>query len=135
MVRPRAVDATDEPSKRCLNWRKGRKGYLQGLGDSCDLGPLGAYYGKGKRTGVYGAYLLACYNPDDETYESVCKIGTGFSDTALTELHAAPSQKTISNQPSYYRHADSLAPDAWCEPCQAMAAVTRPLGGGDRGGT
>ena len=120
-MRSRAALAQRWPSQSCAQVKKD---YLQGMTDSCDLVPIGAYYGKGKRTGVYGAYLLACYNEEEEEYQSVCKIGTGFSDTALTELHAALSQKTISNQPSYYRTADSLAPDVWFEPCQVMAAVT-----------
>lgn len=42
--------------------------------------PVGAIYGIGKRKGLYGSYLLAAYNSDMEVYETICKIGTGFSD-------------------------------------------------------
>ncbi|NIP35217.1 MAG: hypothetical protein GWN18_09720 [Thermoplasmata archaeon] len=48
---------------------------------------MGAYAGSGKRTGYYGALLMAARNDDEGTLESVCKLGTGFSDEQLAELH------------------------------------------------
>jgi DNA ligase-1 len=114
----KTMDDIYEPSRRSLNWLKLKKDYLDGLGDSFDLVPLGAYYGKGKRTGVYGAYLLACYDLDAEEFQSVCKIGTGFSDEDLKTLSAALNDHKIDSKSSQYNVAEGLECDVWFEAVQ-----------------
>jgi DNA ligase-1 len=113
MVKTLDVHAAYEPSKRSLNWLKLKKDYLEGLGDSVDLVPLGAYHGKGKRTGVYGAYLLACYDTDTEEFQSVCKIGTGFSDEDLKSLTESLNKHIIPEKSSQYNVSDVLECDVW----------------------
>jgi DNA ligase-1 len=108
-----------EPSRRSLNWLKLKKDYLDGCGDSFDLVPLGAYFGRGKRTGVYGAYLLACYDEETEEFQSVCKIGTGFSDEDLKSLSASLNEhKLEGGKSSSYNVAKSLEPDVWFDSVQ-----------------
>ena len=111
--------ATYEPSRRSLNWLRLKKDYLDGEGaaDSLDLVPIGAFHGKGKRTGTFGAYLLACYAPDAEEFQTVCKIGTGFSDEQLAAFTAAAQPHIVGSgrKPREYRVGDSLTPDVWLD--------------------
>lgn len=105
-----------EPARRSPLWLKFKKDYKEGLADSVDLIPIGAWFGKGKRTGVYGAYLLACYNDDTEEYQSACKIGTGFSDAQLQELTKTMQAHVTEEMPHYYSTGDALKPDVWFTP-------------------
>lgn len=114
----KTMDDVYEPSRRSLNWLKLKKDYLEGLGDSFDLVPLGAYYGRGKRTGVYGAYLLACYDEESEEFQSVCKIGTGFSDEDLQTLSANLNKHKINEKGSQYNVSDALECDVWFDAVQ-----------------
>lgn len=47
--------------------------------DTLDLVPIGGYFGKGSRTGLYGSYLMAAYSSRLKRFFTVCKLGTGFT--------------------------------------------------------
>lgn len=118
MLKTLTDNATYMPSKRSLNWLKLKKDYMEGMADSLDVVPIGAFYGKGKRTGAYGAFLLAIYDPENEEFQTVCKAGTGFSDEDLSTHYAYFKQRALERPESNYNVSDKMVPDVWLEACQ-----------------
>ena len=120
MVKTLEVDSTYEPSKRTFKWLKMKKDYLDdGMVDTFDLVPIAAQYGIGKRTGKFGSFLLACYNPEWERYETCCKTGTGFSDEALELIFKQLSECIIPEPQKDYELGPALIfkkMDVWFEP-------------------
>jgi len=114
MVKTLWKEATYEPSKRSHNWLKCKKDYLESGGDSLDLVVIGAFYGTGKRTGKYGSFLAACYDEDEDYYQSICKIGTGFSDEDLKNHFDTLSKIVLpKGKPSNYLVTDNFKCDVW----------------------
>ena len=56
---------------RGRNWLKLKREYRNELGDSLDLVVIGAFFGKGRRTGRYGTLLVATYNDENDTNEEI----------------------------------------------------------------
>ncbi|KAH0913488.1 hypothetical protein HID58_036809 [Brassica napus] len=126
-------DATYEPAKRSNNWLKLKKDYMDSIGDSVDLVPIAAFHGRGKRTGVFGAFLLACYDADKEEFQSICKIGQScaplhlISFTVLEERSTSLRSRVIPTPKQYYRVGDSLNPDVWFEPTEVWEVKAADL--------
>ncbi|UKJ88803.2 DNA ligase 1 precursor [Theileria orientalis] len=116
MIKTLDDKATYEPQARSNKWLKFKKDYITGMSDSVDLVPMGAFYGKGKRTNVYGSFLLAVYDPIQEIYQGVCKTGTGFNDQTLKELHDSLQNSVVNSKPPNYEVSDKMVPDVWFSP-------------------
>ncbi|KAL9274838.1 DNA ligase 6-like protein, partial [Drosera capensis] len=115
MVKSLDVDAGYFPSKRGDTWLKVKRDYVEGLNDSLDLVPIGAWHGNGRKAGWYSPFLVACYNLDTEEYESVCRVMSGFSDSFYTEMKDFFSEdKILAKKPAYYRTAET--PPMWFPP-------------------
>ncbi|XP_077243975.1 DNA ligase 6-like isoform X2 [Tasmannia lanceolata] len=115
MVKSLDVDAGYAASKRTDTWLKVKRDYLEGLNDSLDLVPIGAWHGNGRKAGWYSPFLMACYNPDTEEFESVCRVMSGFSDTFYIEMKDFFSgEKILSKRPPYYQTAET--PNIWFSP-------------------
>jgi DNA ligase-1 len=112
----KGLASTYEPSRRSTHWLKLKKDYLDGVGDTFDVVPIGAWHGRGKRRGVYGAYLLAVWDDETEEFQTISKIGTGFSEEALEALSTGLAPYVIAGPRPYYVWGEACAPDVWFEP-------------------
>ncbi|MGP6219931.1 ATP-dependent DNA ligase [Caldiplasma sukawensis] len=102
-------------------WIKLKRDYQNELADTLDLVVIGAFYGHGRRKGTFGALLLASYNSDLDVYESVCKLGSGFSDENLAEL---PSMfHNLMREEKPVNVSTNLQPDVWIYPEKVIEIV------------
>ena len=96
------------------------------MGDSLDLVVVGGYYGKGKRTDVYGAFLLACYDADSEQFQTICKIGTGFSEEVLQSHYDVLKPLELTKVRGDVK-VGGAKPDIWFEPQVVWEVLTADL--------
>ncbi|MCJ7699099.1 ATP-dependent DNA ligase [Candidatus Bathyarchaeota archaeon] len=113
-----AKDSVYQAGARGWLWIKYKRDYKSEMTDTVDLVIVGAFHGRGKRAGVYGALLLAAYNPESDTFETVTKCGTGFTDEDLAKLPKMLEKHVVAQKHS--RVNSMIEADVWFEPSIAM---------------
>ena len=119
------LDKPYQAGSRGSHWLKLKREYRNELGDSLDLVVIGGYFGKGRRTGNYGTLLLATYDEDEDTFPSICKVGTGFTDESLDQLYQILNPKvSIKKNP---RIISEMEADVWFEPELVIEVVASEI--------
>src|SRR5256712_11638859 len=122
----KALDSTYDAGARGFQWIQFKKEYSAALSDTIELVVVGAFAGRGKRAGTYGALLMAAYDDEADLFRTTCKLGTGFDDETLFSL---PEKfKAVRRDGKPARVDAKLEPDVWVEPKTVLdvrgAAIT-----------
>jgi DNA ligase-1 len=118
-------DSAYRAGARGWQWIKLKRDYRTELSDTVDLVVIGAFAGRGRRAGVYGAVLLAAYDADADVFRAVTKCGAGFSDA---DLAALPAQLAPLQSPGKPARVDARQePDVWFEPGLVLEILSAEL--------
>lgn len=121
IVKSTSDDSIYRAGARSWLWVKLKRSYQSKMQDHVDLAVVGAFYGRGRRAGSYGALLVAAYDPSDDKYKTVCKVGTGFTDENLAEMPARLDQYRVESKPG---NVDSLLEaEVWFDPVVVMEVL------------
>ena len=117
--------ATYNAGARGFAWIKLKREYRSELSDTIDLVIVGALHGRGRRAGVYGAYLLAAYDKKKDAFPTITKIGTGFSDEDLERLPKLLKPYESEVKPPNVE--SSLVPDVWYRPKVVIETIASEI--------
>ncbi|MGC8651963.1 MAG: ATP-dependent DNA ligase [Candidatus Micrarchaeia archaeon] len=100
---------------RKFSWIKMKRSYKGELTDTLDLAIVGYFLGRGSRAEfAFGGLLCAAYNKKRDMFETITKLGTGFTEAQMTELKETLDKIKLKSKPA---RVDSLiTPDFWVTP-------------------
>ncbi len=100
---------------RKFSWIKMKRSYKGELSDTLDLVIIGYYRGRGMRSEFgFGGLLCATYNDKRDMFETISRIGSGFSEAQMTELRKTLERTKEKKKPA---RVDSVVePDFWVTP-------------------
>jgi DNA ligase-1 len=114
-------DSVYQAGNRGFLWIK-LKGLEGGkLKDSVDVALVGAFHGKGRRTGVYGTYIGAVYDSENDLFEAFTRVASGWTDELLDSLTKEMKQYEMEKKPNNVICNDN--PDIWFKPEKVIEII------------
>lgn len=114
-------DSIYEMGARGWLWIKYKRDYRSELTDTLDLVVVGAFWGRGKRAGTYGALLIAAYDPKTDQFYTISKVGSGFTDEDLVKLKQMLDPYRIPHR--HPRVVSKMEPDVWFVPAVVLEII------------
>jgi DNA ligase 1 len=114
MIKSIGPDSIYQAGSRGWTWIKYKREYKSEMQDTVDIAVVGAFAGRGRRGGAYGALLLAAYDEKDDTFRTVCKCGSGFTDDDLSKLPGLLDKYRIDHK--HPRVDSKIDADSWFVP-------------------
>src|SRR6266571_2971991 len=114
MIKSIGPDSIYKAGARGWGWIKYKREYKSEMQDTVDLVAVGAFAGRGRRGGTYGALLLAAYDDNDDVFRTACKCGSGFNDEDLAKLPTVLEKYRVTHRQA--RVDSKLEADAWFVP-------------------
>jgi DNA ligase 1 len=104
-----------EAGARNFNWVKLKRHSAGALNDTIDCVLLGYLYGRGKRAALgAGSLLVGLYDPEQDQFVTVTKIGTGLSDEQWRSIRERTKGLEVDHRPA--RVSSLIEPSVWVEP-------------------
>ena len=121
MIKSMGPDSVYKAGARGWGWIKYKREYKSEMQDTVDLVVVGAFAGRGRRGGSYGALLLAAYDEKDDVFRTACKCGSGFKDEDLAKLPEMLEKYKINHRQS--RVDSKIVADAWFVPGLVLEVI------------
>ena len=110
-----------EAGARGFQWIKYKRDYKSEMTDTVDLVVVGAFSGRGKRAGTYGALLMATYDKKTDVFRTTSKLGSGFDDVTLFALPERLKAFRVPKKPA--RVVSRMQPDFWFNPAIVLEVL------------
>jgi DNA ligase 1 len=121
MIKSIGPDSIYKAGARGWGWIKYKREYKSEMQDTVDLVVVGAFAGRGRRGGNYGALLLAAYDEKDDVFRTACKCGSGFKDEDLAKLPEMLEKYKIDHR--HPRVDSKIVADSWFVPGLVLEVI------------